>query len=54
MNAHVRDILKIAAGVLLGLMAFCLVSNVLISLAPQSVEERNARDLLERQFAPAH
>jgi hypothetical protein len=54
MRTDMRDVLKIAAGVFLGLTAFWLISDILVTLTPPSVEERAARDLIERQFAPAH
>ena len=46
-----RDVLKMAAGVFLGLLAFAVVSSVLSELSP---ENRAARDFLDRQFAPAN
>lgn len=49
-----RDILKIAAGVFLGMLAFWIVTTLLPRFLPASAEERAAQDLLERQFAPAH
>jgi hypothetical protein len=48
-----RDVLKIAAGVFLGMLAYWIVTAFVPSLLPASAEERAARDLLERQFAPA-
>mgnify|MGYP001359247152 CR=1 FL=1 len=49
-----REVLKIAAGVFLGMLAFWIVTTYLPTLLPPSADERAARDLLERQFAPAH
>ena len=49
-----REVLKITAGVFLGMMAFWIVTTILPQMLPASAEERAARDLLERQFAPAH
>jgi hypothetical protein len=54
MRSDLRDVLKTAAGVFLGLVAFWFASVVLTALTPQSAQERAAQDLLERQFAPAH
>jgi hypothetical protein len=53
-RTDLRDILKTATGVFLGLVAFWFASAVLAALTPQSAQERAAQDLLERQFAPAH
>jgi len=49
-----RDVLKIASGVFLGMLAFWIVTALLPSLLPASQEQRAAQDLLDRQFAPAH
>lgn len=49
-----RDVLKIACGVFLGMMAFWIVTVLLPNMLPPSAEERAAQDLLERQFAPAN
>ncbi|MCY1166358.1 hypothetical protein D9M73_62870 [compost metagenome] len=54
MRADVREVLKIAAGVFLGLTAFWLASIILSALTSQGAQERNAQGLLQRQFAPAH
>jgi hypothetical protein len=47
------DVLKIACGVFLGMMAFWIVTVLLPSLLPPSADERAAEELLDRQFAPA-
>lgn len=49
-----RDILKIASGVFLGMLAFWIVTTLVPSLVPASQKERAAQDLLDRQFAPSH
>jgi len=49
-----RDVLKIAGGVFLGILAFWIVAALLPGLLPASADDRAARDLLDRQFAPAH
>ncbi|WP_449470034.1 hypothetical protein [Sphingobium chungangianum] len=46
-----RDVLKIAAGVVLGLIAYALIGAMFTALNPA---DRAARDLLERQFAPSN
>jgi hypothetical protein len=50
-EGKVLDILKIAAGVVLGLIAFNLIGAIFSQLNPA---DRAARDLLERQFAPSN
>jgi hypothetical protein len=49
-EGRLRDILKIAAGVVLGLIAYALIGAIFTELNPA---DRAARDLLERQFAPS-
>lgn len=49
-----RDVLKIAGGVFLGMLAFWVVTTLLPGFLPPSGEARAAQDLLDRQFAPAH
>ena len=54
MRSDLRDVIKIGAGVFLGLLAYSVSSIVVAALTPPSAQERAAQDLLERQFAPAH
>lgn len=49
-----QDVLKIASGVFLGMMAFWIVTVALPAVMPPSAGERAAQDLLDRQFAPAN
>jgi len=49
-----RGVLKIAAGVCLGLLAFWFLTTIVPRWLPPSAEERAAQDLLDRQFAPSH
>lgn len=49
-----QDVLKIAVGVFLGMMAFWIFTVVLPAIMPPSAQERAAQDLLERQFGPAN
>jgi hypothetical protein len=49
-EAVLRDILKIAAGVVLGLIVYALIGAIFTELNPA---DREARELLERQFAPS-
>ena len=49
-----QDVLKIAGGVFLGMMAFWIVTVALPAVMPPSAGERAAQDLLDRQFAPAN
>ena len=49
-----RDVLKIAGGVFLGMLAFWIVAALLPNLLPWTSKEQAAQNLLERQFAPAH
>ena len=48
------EVLKIAAGVFLGMLAFWIVTTILPTFLPPSAEAQAAQDLLDRQFAPAH
>jgi hypothetical protein len=49
-----QDVLKIASGVFLGMMAFWIVTVALPAGMPPSAGERAAQGLLDRQFAPAN
>ncbi len=52
MNETTRDVLKIGAGVFLGMMTFWFVTTAIPLLMPPSAEERAAWELLQRQFEP--
>ena len=49
-----QDVLKIASGVFLVMMAFWIVTVALPAVMPPSAGERAAQGLLDRQFAPAN
>ena len=49
-----QDVLKIASGVFLGMMAFWIVTVALPAVMPPNAGERAAQGLLDRQFAPAN
>ena len=49
-----QDVLKIASGVFLGMMAFWIVTVALPAVMPPSAGERAAQGLLDRQCAPAN